>query len=160
MGLFFKKKNNINEELGNFNLRHIIGLDIPERTCCKIIIYSDKLLIKSSDKEYSLKIEKIHSIDFDMDLDIEKYTKSSKVKGLVGAATLGVSGAIIGSAPKTKEKRSVTCKAVISYEDSLGDTSYMIFEDLEVNAVKGAAKLVDTLRPMIKKQKVKEKIEL
>ncbi|WP_097026179.1 hypothetical protein [Clostridium peptidivorans] len=160
MGLFFKKKKNINGELDKFELRHITGLEIPEKMYCEVTVYSDKLVIESGDKEYNLKMEKICSVDFDMNLDIEKYTKSSMVKGVVGAATFGVSGAIIGSSPKTKEKRKVTCKAIISYENSSGDTAYMIFEDLEANAVKGAARLVDTLRPIVKKREEKNKIEL
>ncbi|MBU5486467.1 hypothetical protein KQI86_19380 [Clostridium sp. MSJ-11] len=160
MGLFFRKKKDVTGELGKFDLRHLIGLEIPEKMYCTVTVYNDKLVIESGDKEYSLKIDKIYSIDFDMDIDIEKYTKSSMTKGVIGAATFGVSGAIIGSAPKTKEKRKVTCKAIISYENSSEDTAYIIFEDFEANAIKGAAKLVDTLRPLIKKQEEKQKVEL
>lgn len=160
MGLFFKKKKKINGELGQFDLRHIIGLEIPKGIYCKVTVYSDKLVIESGGKEYSLKVEKIYSVDFDMNVDIEKYTKSSMVKGVIGTATFGVPGAIIGSAPKTKEKRNVTCKAIISYNNSSEDTVYIIFEDIEPNVMKGSAKLVDTLRPIIKKREEKQKIEL
>ncbi len=160
MGLFSRKKNNENSELGKFDLKHLAGLEIPEEICCKVIVYKDRLIIEFGDKEYNLKIEKIRSVNFEMDLDIEKYTKSSMIKGIVGAATFGVSGAIIGSAPKTKEKRNVTSKAVINYETSSGSSSYIIFEDIEANVIKGAAKLVDTLRPLIKNIEEKHKIEL
>jgi hypothetical protein len=160
MGLFSKKKKNTNGELDKFDLRHIIGLDMPEKMYCEVVVYNDKLVIEFGDKEYSLKMEKIYSVDFDMDINVEKYTKASMIKGVIGATTFGVSGAIIGSSPKTKEKREVTSKAIISYEDSFGDTAYMIFEDLSANVVKGAARLVDTLRPMIKIREEKKKIEL
>lgn len=156
MGLFFKNNKN---ELGKFDLRHLAGLDIPSSIYCEVIVYKDKLTIQSENKEFNLKIEKISSVDFDMNLDIEKYTKSSITKGIIGAATFGTVGAIIGSTPKTKEKRLVTCKAIISYENNVGDNSYIIFEDINANAVKGAAKLVDTLRSVIVKQE-KLKIEL
>lgn len=160
MRLFFRKKKDVTGELEKFDLRHLIGLEIPEKMYCTVTVYNDKLVIESGSKEYNLKIEKICSVDFDMDVNIEKYVKSSMAKGVVGSAAFGVPGAIIGSAPKTKEKRKVTCKAIISYKGSSGDTSYVIFEDFEANAIKGAAKLVDTLRPLIKKQEEKQKIEL
>jgi hypothetical protein len=156
--VFFKKKEN--GKVDRFDLRHIVGLELPERMYCEVEVYSDRLNIISGNKEYNLKIEKINSVDFDMDIDIEKYTKSSVVKGALGAAMFGVSGAIIGSAPKTKEVRSVTSKAIINYDNSSGTSSYIIFEDFEANTAKGAAKFVDILRPMIIDRKEAQKIEL
>lgn len=157
MGLFFNKKSQ-NGELGKFNLRHLLGLDIPEVNC-NVIVYQDKLIIVSGDREYNLNLEKIRSVDFDMNVNIEKYSKSSTLKGVVGAATFGVAGAIIGSTPKTNEKRNVTCKAIINYETN-SESSYIVLEDFQANMTNGAAKLVDTLRPLIKKREVKQHIEL
>lgn len=159
MGLFSKKKKNDGYDYKG-TLRHLFGLEIPENITCTVAIKNNELSIITGANEYTLKIDKIISVDFDMNVDVEKYTKSSMAKGIVGAATFGVAGAIIGSAPKTKEKRNVTCKAIINYENSNGESAYIIFEDSVANS-QNAAGLVDTIRPIIKNsQTLKKSIEL
>lgn len=158
MGLFSKKKKNDGYDYKG-TLRHLFGLEIPENITCTVAIKNNELSIITGANEYTLKIDKIISVDFDMNVDVEKYTKSSIAKGIIGAATFGVAGAVIGSAPKTKEKRNVTCKAIINYENSNGESTYIILEDFEVNS-RHAAKLVDKLRTLINNNQVKKKIEL
>ena len=46
---------------------------------------------------------------------IPQHLKSSFAGGVIGAATFGVAGAVIGSRPKEKEKRNVTFYLLVDY---------------------------------------------
>ena len=62
-----------------------------------------------------------------------------------------MTGAIIGSAPKTKTKRNVKCYAIISYEDVQGEYKTFLLRD-EIANTGICSGLVDTLRPRINQQ--------
>lgn len=143
MGLFGKKK----DGKKSFQLRHLQGLNEPD-IGCTVVIDDGALQIKIMDNEYNLNLSQISSVAFDMDVDIEKYAKSSIAKGVAGASLFGTPGAVVGSAPKTHEKRLVTTSAVVGYIKSDGSSDFILLQDLEPNALQ-AAKFVDTIKPLI-----------
>lgn len=149
MGFWGKKQKNIIKLLGNYDLEHILGLNIPENVNCILELYLDKLIIKSLGYEYNLGINQIKSCDFKMDIDIKQYTKSNLVKGIAGGVAFGVPGAIAFSSPKVKEKREIKGYAIINYQSSNNELAYLIFRDIYPNS-SNASKLVDKLRTLIK----------
>lgn len=146
--MFGRKKTTSDGKIGSYTLKHVQGLDNPN-TSCSVSLYPDKLIIVGSDKEYTLNIDKIVSVNFEIEVDAKKYSKSSLIGGIVGAAAFGTVGAVIGSAPKVKEDRAVTNCVVIGYTLSDGDTGYLIFQNIYPNDPQ-AAKFTDKLRPLIK----------
>lgn len=142
--MFGKKKDG---NIGKYSLTHIQGLDIPV-VICSVVLAADKVTISGAGKEYSLSLQKIQSVDFQMEVDIQKYSKSSIVGGIAGAAVFGAAGAVIGSAPRSKTERLVTGCAVLGYTASDGSQSYILLQSPQANDMQ-AAKFVDKLRPLI-----------
>lgn len=144
MGLFGKKGN---KEF-SIQVKHVSGLPIPQGITCQILVNNDNMQIVANGVNINLNLNKINGVSFEMDVDIEKYSKSSKLGGAIGAATFGVTGAIIGSAPKIKTERKVTGCTVISYT-AQEDAGYLLFEDTKPNSLE-AAKLCDKLKKELK----------
>ena len=157
--LFGFGKKTKGEETTSYKLRHILGLDIPENVVCEVKLSSNKLRIEACSKEYNLNIEKISSVDFELEVNVEKYKKSSSLKSVAGAVAFGAVGAIVGAIPNNKEKRLVKVSAVISYRSATNEIAYIILEDMEANSF-DAADFVDRIRPLIKSNGISEKIEL
>lgn len=143
MGLFGKKDVTYN------SIIHVGGLDAPENCRCKVSLKGTGLAISCAGKEFTLSVEKIRNVDFQMDIDEKQYLKSSFAKGVIGTAAFGVAGAVIGSSPKTKIKREVKCYAIILYENSDGECKNIVLRD-ELPNTQQCAKLVDLLKPKIK----------
>lgn len=133
------------------SLMHVGGLNVPENLSCDVILSPMELKIACGGNEFSLQIGKIRNVDYQLDIDEKQYLKSSMAKGIIGAATFGVAGAVIGSAPKTKTKREVKCYAIIAYESSTGEYRNFILRDEYPNSGQ-CARLVDALRPRINSQ--------
>ena len=147
MGLFKKKE----KDLEYSSIIHIVGLDVPENCKCKVILKKVNLIILCAGNEYSLNIEKIKNVDFQIDVDEKQLLKSSLLRGAVGAAAFGVAGAVVGSSPKVKNKREVKCYAIISYENKNGENENFVLRDELPNTTQ-CAKLVDELKKRIKTQ--------
>lgn len=97
---------------------HISGLEIPENIDILFTLDTDGVVIKiPGSKEYSISLNKIQSISFHHETEIEKYVASSLGSAVVGAAAFGVIGAVIGSRPKTKEKRNVSFFLIVEYDN-------------------------------------------
>lgn len=158
MGLFSRNKKNKNGELCKVELKHVLGLAMPEGIYCEAVLSDKELILEVSSDKYKLNLDKISSVNFSMNIDIEKYQKSSIAKGIIGAATFGIAGAVIGSAPTNKEKRNVTGKIIIEYLNSNEENQFIILEDFTINS-QAAATLVDKIRPLIKNE-IKNTIEL
>lgn len=116
-----------------------------------MILNPDGLTVICGGNEFFLRYNKIKNIDYQLDIDEKQYLKSSIAAGIAGAAMFGVSGAVIGSAPKTKTKREVKCYAIISYKGTDGGFKTFVLKDETPNLIR-CAKLVDTLRPLIQQQ--------
>lgn len=130
---------------------HIGGLNVPKNCKCSVILNPEGLTIQCGGNEFFLRLDKIKNVDYQLDIDEKQYLKSSMLKGMAGAAAFGVSGAVIGSAPNTKTKREVKCYAIISYGEAQDDYKMFILKD-EFPNTNVCAKLVDTLKPLIKTQ--------
>lgn len=133
------------------NIIHIGGLSAPENCKCTVVLNPSNLMIECGGNEFSLNIAKVRNVDFQLDIDEKQYLNSSLAGGIAGAALFGVSGAVIGAAPKTKTKREVKCYAIISYENIQGEFQTFILRD-EIANLSRCAKLVDALKPMINVQ--------
>lgn len=142
MSLFGAKKNK------SISVKHISGLPVPDGQTCKVSIEDNKLQIEAGGNEYSLLFSQIVSVSFDMNVDIERYTKASKLTGAIGGLAFGTTGAIVGATPKTKTERKVTGCAVICFTSATNEEAYLVFEDTVPNSLE-AAKLVDKLKPNI-----------
>ena len=144
MGLFGKK----DQTKEYTDIVHVVGLPIPENCKCKVMLKTQEMVISGAGTEMTLLYEKIHNVDFQMDIDESIYQKSSLAKGIVGAATFGVAGAVLGSAPKTKTKREVKCYAIVTYQNADGEAQTFVLRDEYPNTQK-CAKLIEQLKPQI-----------
>ena len=79
---------------------------------------------------------------------MKAYIRKAVWKGIVGAATFGVAGAVLGSAPKTKTKREVKCYAIVTYQNADGEAQTFVLRDEYPNTQK-CAKLIEQLKPKI-----------
>lgn len=146
-----------NDILRYSSVIHVGGLPAPENITSSVTLSPTELIVICGGNEFSLPIHKIRNVDFQIDIDETQILKSSFVKGAVGAATFGVAGAVIGSAPKTKTKRETKCYAIITYENSEDEYKTFVLRDELPNA-RQCAMLVDTLKPRINTQV--KKVEL
>lgn len=96
---------------------HISGLNAPENSNLTLSLDEEGIDIKILSNEYHISLNKIQSIAWYNETDIQKYTTSSLGSAVVGAAAFGVIGAIIGSRPKTKETKTVYFYLIIQYDE-------------------------------------------
>lgn len=127
---------------------YVGGLGAPENIKCDVVLSPVELKLLCGGNEFALPIDKIRNVDFQLDIDEKQYLKTSTAKGAIGAAAFGVSGAVIGLAPKTKTKREVKCYAIISFDGTDGEYKTIVLRDAVPN-IQMCSRLVDTLRPMI-----------
>ena len=111
--MFGKKK--MKEVVGT----HLSGLDIPENVIVSFSLSDDgiKITAPSMKKEYTIGLSKIQNINYYNETEVEKYSDSSFGKAVIGAAAFGVIGAVIGSRPKSKEKKTVHFYLIVNYSD-------------------------------------------
>lgn len=140
-----------------FAIEHVEGLGVAEKSQCSAAVSPSSLTITCTGKEYTLPLKRIEYVDYIVDVNEIRYLKSSMAKGIAGAALFGVSGAVIGSAPKTKIKKEETGHAVIGYQDAGGKEKMIILKD-KTPDYHICIDLVRTLRPYINTQV--EKVEL
>lgn len=144
-----QKKSDKKEDILRYSpIVHIGGLNVPENCTCSVTLDRQGLTIICSGNEILLNLDKIRNVDFQMDIDEKQVLKSSLAGGIVGTAAFGMSGAIIGSRPKSKTKREIKCYAIISYESNQGEYKTFILRDELPNSQR-CSKLVDALRPKI-----------
>ncbi len=97
---------------------HVSGLDIPAVDVISTLSETGIMIqAPMAKREYHIDLEKINNIMCYHEEEFEKYQKTSLIKTLIGAAAFGSVGAIIGSRPKEKTKRTVTFYLVIEYSN-------------------------------------------
>lgn len=97
---------------------HISGLDIPENVNIIFTLDAEGVTIKiPTSKEYNICLDKIQDISWSYQTNIQKITTSSLGSAVIGAATFGAVGAIIGSRPKAKEQRTALFYLLIQYDN-------------------------------------------
>jgi len=143
MAFFSKKPQSI-------NVRHVHGLPIPEETICMTCVVANKLCISAGNTRYELSTEQILNATFDMDVNVERYLKSNKLAGAIGAVTFGVTGAVIASAPKEKKKNLVTGYVIIRYLSAENNEEYLLLKDTQPNSLE-AAKVADLINRNVSK---------
>ena len=115
-------------------LEHVEGLGVVEKSLCTVLLSSSNMVISCTGKEYTLPLRRIMYADFIVDVDKIRYLQSSAAKGAVGAAIFGVSGAVIGAAPKTKVAYEKMGYAVVGYRDAKGNERIIILKDQTANS--------------------------
>lgn len=145
MGLFGKK----NKYPKEFNDMYVVtGLGVSDGSPCSIVANEDTISIICDEKEFMLKISNIINYKYTMDVEIESSVQNGSVlKGMIGGVVFGIPGAIVGSLPKTKQKRLVTGSVMIKYEGKTGDQTIIL---VSAPNTLGCAQLSDELKPKVK----------
>lgn len=140
MGLFGKKKNPITVSPGNGCIMKLEGIIasqkglpsvIPEFSEFSFELFQDRISIKQKNYEFILKKEQVIKFDFKRE---QIYSgERSLIKGVIGEAAFGTTGAIIGSAPKESGTPSkIAYDFCITYINQSGNEAEMIFRYIVV----------------------------
>lgn len=116
MGLFSKKKKD-KVIVGGFL---VSGLPEKENSDLMLELFNDHVHIKSFrdfKNEYKISLDKITDVKFYTEKQIEKVITQSAPGMIIGAATFGTIGAMIGGRVKTKEKKTTLDFLVIKYNN-------------------------------------------
>lgn len=130
---------------------HIAGLPILGNYNVSAALSSTELAITDGEREFVLNIDKIREVEYQFDINETQYLKSSFVKGMAGAAVMGMPGAVLGSMPTVKKKRNSRSYASIIYENVHGEKIMILLKDQYVNT-KVCYQLVQKLQPKIRQQ--------
>ena len=116
MGLFSKKKKD-KIIVGGFL---VSGLPEKENSDLMLELFNDHIHIKSFrdfKNEYKISLDKITDVRFYTEKQIEKVITQSTPGMIIGAATFGAIGAMIGGRIKTKEKKTTLDFLLIKYDN-------------------------------------------
>lgn len=153
MGLFFKKKKNINGELDSslsICAKHMSGLPIAEGTFTYIYLCDDKIVFERNETTYNLPFEKINDITIKTDMEIQKAYVSS-VGGAVGGAVLfGPLGAMVGGRAKEKKSTTINNYLIFAYNKE-GNVDFISFD---VTGVLKAQKFVQSFKKIPKESRI------
>lgn len=152
MGWFGSDKKKKENDYGTSfpGLAHVKGLNIPAYSECSARLDQDELIIIYMGTEMHLPYSQIISTDCDINSEDKIVSEeSSVVRGLVGAATMGVAGAVIGSVPKIKTERETTTYTTVCYESSDGTVRQFMVKDMVPSDKYPAGQLYKALRRRI-----------
>lgn len=143
MGLFGKnKKANKGAAVGAV---HIEGLPLPASTDVMVAVEADGLhFTASTNQQFDIDMAKITGVYLKTDEELQQYTQQSLPGMVLGAATFGVLGAIVGGRVQTKEKRVVHHFMLICYNSDGPKTIVLETTKDWYNA----AKLIDAYKAM------------
>lgn len=116
MGLFGKKKKE-KVIVGGFL---VSGLPERENSDLMLELFDDHIHIKSFrdfKNEYKISLDKVTNVKYYNESQIEKVITQSTPGMIIGAATFGAVGAMIGGRVKTKEKKATLDFLLIKYDD-------------------------------------------
>lgn len=145
MGLFGKK----NKYPKKFNDMFVVaGLGVPEGSPCSVVANEDTISVVCEEQEFVLKISDIVAYEYKMDVELESSIENGSVlKGMIGGVVFGLPGAIVGSLPKSKQKRLVTGTVMIQYQGNTDKKTIVLVS--EPNTL-GCAQISDELKPKVK----------
>ncbi|MFZ2539808.1 MAG: hypothetical protein WAX04_13075 [Oscillospiraceae bacterium] len=107
--------NDIGEQIVLGNL--VEGLPLPENTDLIMKLTPEKLSFMTiSKQEFEIDFSKVTLIDLKSDVEMEKLVQQSAPGMIIGAATFGLIGAMVGGRVKTKEKRIVNHFLIVNYQ--------------------------------------------
>lgn len=114
----FGKKNKSIESVGNL----IAGLPVPENTPITFCLFPEAIKFQAltgTKKEhwpqYELSIDKVEKMQIFNHQQIQQVISQSTPGMILGAATFGILGAMIGGKVKTKEKINISQLLIIDY---------------------------------------------
>lgn len=138
----FKRKKKKEKVIG---ATHLEGLPIQEDADLVVKLDDEglTLIVVKSRQELNIDISKISLIDYKNEVEMKQIIKQSAPGMIIGAATFGLLGAMVGGRVKTKEKKIFTHFVVINYHSDEDKTII-----LKTNDVIGAGQLVDTFRSL------------
>ncbi len=142
--MFGKKKNETNEKVMLGFL--VEGLPIQENSDIMLKLSDQNLSFLKhlpEKQEFNISIDKITNINFYTETEMEKVISQSTPGMILGAATFGIVGAMIGGKVKTKEKKVETHFLVVDYTSN-GEKQVTI----KTNYPPDAINLVDYFRKL------------
>ena len=120
------------------NFEHTAGLSLASGIKCQLNLNRESLKITGNGFDYNLSIDKITSMDYKTETNVQTFVNqtSSAGKALAGAMMFGVPGALIGGRTKTTQTTKTTYRLflVVTYKKDDG-IDYLVFEgnsDLEI----------------------------
>lgn len=122
---------------------HVEGLPIQEDADL-IVKLTDEgltLIVAATKQEFGIDMSKLTLVDYKNEVEMQQIIKQSAPGMIIGAATFGVLGAMVGGRVQTKEKKIVTHFVIINYHSSEDKTIV-----LKTNDGIGAGQLVDLFR--------------
>lgn len=73
------------------------------------------LIVAATKQEFEIDLSKLALIDYKNEVEIQQIVKQSAPGMIIGAATFGLLGAMVGGRVKTKEKKIETHFVIINY---------------------------------------------
>lgn len=116
MGLF-RRKNKDKVIVGGFL---VSGLPEKQNSDLMLELYKNYINIKSVrdfKNEYRISIDKVNDVKFYTESQIQRVITQSTPGLIIGAATFGVIGAMIGGRVKTKDKKTTLDFLLIKYDN-------------------------------------------
>ena len=110
--MFGKKKN---ERV--ISATHVEGLPIHENADLFAILTDESLtfIVVSTKQKFEIDMSKLTLIDQRNEVEMQQIIHQSAPGMIIGAATFGLLGAMVGGRVKTKEKKMVTHFIIINY---------------------------------------------
>jgi outer membrane lipoprotein SlyB len=99
------------------------------------------LIVASTKQEFEIDISKLTLIDNKNEVEMQHIVKQSAPGMIIGAATFGLLGAMVGGRVKTEEKKIVTHFVIINYHSDEDKTIV-----LKTNDGIGAGQIADLFR--------------
>lgn len=132
------------------------GLPIPENSDIIVKLTPESLLfiVVMNRQEIEIDFSKLTLIDCRTEVEMKQIVKQSAPGMIIGAATLGLLGAMVGGRVQTKEKKVFSHFVVVNYFSS--EAKSIVFQ---TNDGTGVGQLVDYFRKM-KPDAIPLKIEL
>lgn len=121
-----KKSNNPNAKLEGFPIIYVNGLNVPSGTNGYVTLTKKELSYQLAGNQFNISIDKITYIGIDTETDIQNIATQSGTGMIIGAATFGLIGAMVGGRIKNKEKKIHKYFLVVNYESSEGDIKYIV----------------------------------
>ncbi|MGW8381242.1 hypothetical protein ACWB45_00475 [Streptococcus parasuis] len=121
------------------------GLPIQEDSDLVVKLTDEGLtLIEASTKqEFEIPMSKLTMVDYKNEVEMKQIIKQSAPGMIIGAATFGLLGAMVGGRVKTEEKEIFTHFVIINYYSNEDKTIVM-----KTNDGIGAGQLVDFFRQL------------
>lgn len=133
----FKRKKNNGKVIG---ATLVEGLPVKEDSDLVVKLTDEglNLIVVSPKQEFEINISKLTLIDTKDEVEMQQIIKQSAPGMIIGAATFGLLGAMVGGRVKTEEKKLVTHFIIINYHSEEDKTIV-----LKTNDGNGAIQLVD-----------------